>query len=217
MSYKLSITDRTNNINCNVRYENLAKNNKPSIEAKATNGKVVRERTTYQGKVLPPGSTNKQWVDDDGNVYAKQELKFYCDGQEVSEMQQTKVFEVAGYQPLSNYTDSYVISKYYELSPCDNGMKKDYDRQVARNANLSQMHRLWQYLHDNNVVARGEFITGNKGFVASDGYIRAIQIDGKWTLEVGIFKEEKIFQHLNEGVPAQVTIPAKTQRKLKMV
>lgn len=55
------------------------------------------------------------------------------------------------------YTDDYVIAKYYEIFPSDNGMKKDIDRDIAKKVNLSQMRRLWDYLNDNKLVARGEF------------------------------------------------------------
>ncbi|MHA2046469.1 MAG: hypothetical protein ACW99G_16910 [Candidatus Thorarchaeota archaeon] len=218
MAYNIQIVDGSQGVTFNAKYEKLDKAKSPSIEAKAPNGKVVKERTTYQGQVLGPGSTQRQWVDDDGNNYAKAELTFLYDGEPVSEITQTKVMQIEGYQDLSNYTDSYVISKFYEVFPSDNGMKKDIDRQLAVRSNLSSMRRLWEYLKNNNKVARGEFCSSSRGFVASDGYIRAVEFGNKWGLEIGVFKEEKKFAHLNEGVPDASTIPqAQTSKKLKMV
>lgn len=221
MSYNLQVVDKQQNLNFNTKYRNLAKNKRPKITAKAHNGNEVKEKSVVKGEVLQKGELQRAWVDDEGVIYGKSDLTFSCEGEEVSENEQTKVFEVEGYQPESHYTDNYVISAYYELSPSNNGMKKDRDRQVASNANLCQMRKLWEHLRKNNIVARGEFCASSRGFVASDGYIRAIQINGnKWGLEVGVFKEEKIFEHLNEGTPREIIIPqeSKTKKKrLKMV
>jgi hypothetical protein len=218
MSYKLQITDQTNGHNFNVRYENMSKQKKLEIEAKTPNGTIAKERTWYQGKALMPGDTQRRWVDDKGMEFSKNELKFYYNGQEVSEIEQTKVFDIQGYQPMQNYTDKYIIGAYYELSPDDNGMKKDFDRERAKQANLSGMHKLWKYLYDNQVVARGEFCTSSRGFIASDGYIRAIKIDNsKWGLEIGVFKEEKIFQHLQEGTPTEIQAQMPQATKAKRI
>jgi hypothetical protein len=218
MAFNIQIVDGSQGVSFNGKYEKLDKAKPPSVEAKAPNGKVVKERTTYQGQVLGPGSTQRQWVDDDGNAFSKAELTFWYDGEQVSEIAQTKVFQVEGYQDEKNYTDSYVISKFYEVYPSDNGMKKDIDRQVAVRSNLASMRKLWEYLKENKKVARGEFCPSSRGFVASDGYIRAVEFGNKWGLEIGIFKEEKIFSHLNEGIPDASTIPqSQTQKKLKMV
>lgn len=206
MAYKLQINDSKQGFNFNVRYENLAKAERPAVIAKAPNGKEVHERSTYQGTVLAPGSTQRQWVDDVGQVYAKTELTFWFEGQQVNEIAQTKVLEIQGYQPLKSYTDNYVIDKYYELFPADNDMKKDFDRKRAVNANTIQMRKLWEHLKSTNQVARGEFNASSKGFVAGDAYIRAVEFENKWGLEIGMFKEEKIFQHLQEGVPSESVV-----------
>jgi len=216
MAYKLQIVEDKMGLNFNVKYGNLAKNKRPDIEAKAPNGKIVKERSTYQGQVLGPGATNRQWVDDDGNVYAKQDLKFYHEGNEVPENTQTKVFEIVGYQPVKNYTDNYVISTYYETYPHTNDMKKDFDKERARITNLNGMKKLYDHLKANDLVARGEFSASSKGFVVGDAYLRAVTFGNKWCLEMGVFKEEKVFEHLQEDVPS---IPAAqpTAKRLKMV
>lgn len=219
MAYKLTINDPKNNLKFNVRYQNLAKKEKPAVVAKAPNGNVVKERTTYQGNVLGPGSTQRQWCDDQGTVYSKQELTFWYNDEQVSEISQTKLFEIEGFQPLSNYTDQYVIDRYYEIFPDTDGHKKDFDKAVAKDRNLKLMRKLWEHLDREQVVARGEFCPASRGFVASDGYIRAIKINGaKWGLEIGLFKEEKVFQHLQEKVPeGEVPEVTKKAKKLKMV
>jgi len=146
MAYNLQVVDEKNGITFNSKYENLSKYKKPDVEAKAPNGNLVKERTVYQDKVLAPGSTQRKWMDEDNNQYAKSELVFTYEGEEVQENAQTKVFHVEQFQPLSNYTDMYVIDKYYEVYPSDNKMKKDFDREIAVKTNLSHMYKLWKYL-----------------------------------------------------------------------
>lgn len=217
MAYKLQIVESKLGLNFNVKYENLAKQERPEVEAKAPNGKTVKERTIYNGAVLPPGSTQRQWTDDTGQVYQKSELTFFYEGNEVAENTQTKVFQIAGYQPVKNYTDQYVISTYYEMYPHNNDMKKDFDQEVARQTNLSGMRRLWEHLKTTQQVARAEFCPSSKGFQVSDGYLRAVEFGNKWGLELGVFKEEKIFEHLNENVSIQAPVaiaPKKGIRKI---
>lgn len=218
-AYKLQITEPKLGINANVRYGNMSKLKKPEIVAKNSKGDVVKERTTYQGQVLGPGSTQRQWVDDNGTIYGKSELTFWYGEDQVNEISQTKVFEIQGYQPEKNYTDNYVIASYYEVWADDNGMKKDIDREIATRSNNYQLRKLWEHLRDTKQVARGEFCVSSKGFVASDGYIRAVEFGNKWGIEIGVFKEEKVFEHLKEDVPEPTQAPAQAARgkRLKMV
>jgi hypothetical protein len=219
MAYKLAIQDNKLGVNANVRYENLSRQDRPEVIAKTPQGKIAKEKSVVNGKIIQQGELTRQWVDEDGNIYGKTELSFWYNNEEVKENQQSKIFEITGYQPLTNYTDNYVISAYYEIYPDDNGMKKDFDRERAKNSNLFQMRKLWDYLNENQVVARGEFVTSSRGFVASDGYLRAIKFNGnKWGLEVGVFKEEKIFEHLQEGTPQEIQTPISIGRKkIKMI
>lgn len=217
MAYKLSVIDQNKTLSFNVKYENMARATKPEIEAKSPDGKAVKERTVYQGTVLQKGDTTKQWCDEDGKVFAKSELTFWLNGEQVAEKEMTKVFEIVGYQPETAYTDQYVISAYYEMMPHDNDMKKDFDRDRARVGNLSGMRKLWEHLKSNKVVARGEFNVSSRGFVASDGYIRAIEFGNKWGLEIGVFSQEKIFEHLQEGIPQMPQAQVTAIKKLKMV
>jgi len=216
-SYKLQILDAANNVNFNSRYERLDKETKPPIIAKAPNGNIVKEKTFMNGQPLPTGSTQRCWCDDAGTQYSKQELIFEYEGAPVSEIQQTKVFTVEGFQTVDCYTDRYCISAYYEIFPDDNGLKKDIDKQVAINANLRGMYQLWEHLRKTGMVARGVFCPSSRGFVESDGYIRAIKIEGKWGLEIGQFKMEKRFIHLQEGAPSATTaVPVNATPKARI-
>ena len=219
MAYKLQVTDNNLGVSANVRYENLSRLERPEVVAKTPTGKIAKERSVVGGKVIQQGEMTRQWVDEDGNIYGKTELSFWFNNEQVSENTQTKVLQITGYQPLANYTDNYVIASYYEIFPDDNGMKKDFDRDRAKSSNLFQMRKLWEYLDQNKVVGRGEFCTSSRGFIASDGYVRAVSFGNKWGLEIGVFKEEKVFEHLNEGIPQEVKMsePATGRKKLKMV
>ena len=218
MAYKLQINDKQNGFNFHVKYENLARYSKikPDVIARTPNGKVAKERTVFQGQILQAGSTQRKWTDDEGNIYEKSELCFYLDGEEIEENSQTKVFDITQYENDDNYVNSYVVDKYYELFPSDNGMKKDFDRNKAKACNLHGMRKLWEHLFKNNLLARGEFCASSKGFVVSDAYIRAIQIGSAWGLELGVFKEKKNYQYLQEDLPP---IPQEKTAKtrLKMV
>lgn len=216
MARKLQITG-ADGVNFNTKYEKLDKEQRPKVVAKAPDGSEVRESTVYNGQVLPPGSTQRKWCDSNGNQFAKQELKFFYEEEEVSEIDATSVFNIDGYQPLSNYTDVYVIGKFYELYPSTNDMKKDFDKEKARIVNLTGMKKLFDKLLSEKVVARGEFNASSKGFVAGDAYIRAVQFGNKWGLELGVFKEEKIFEHLQEEVPVIPTQSATAKKSLKRV
>lgn len=204
MAYtKITIADKTGKLpglNTNVRYEKLDRAEKPKI-TKKVGGKVVEERTVYNDTVLLPGMTRKVVCDDEGNVYSREQVTYWLNDEQVSEKSETKVFEISSFEPLSKYTDEFVIDKYYELSPDTNGHKKDFDKDVARRANLVGMRKLWEYLNANALVARGEFNTSSRGFINSDGYIRAVCFGNAWGLEVGIFSEKKEFRHLEEGIP----------------
>jgi len=217
--YKLSIIDREKGINCNVGYENMARAEKPEVIAKTRDGKIVKEKTVYQGKILNQGDTNRMWCDPEGNFHEKKELQFFSGEDEIGEIAMTKVFDIQAYEPVSNYLDRYIISAFYEITPSNNDMKSDYDRDMAKKVNLSQMKKLWDFLVETNQVARATFNVSSRGFLESDGYCRAISIEGHWGLEIGVFKQPKEFQHLNEVslTGAEYAAAPVTRKKLKIV
>lgn len=206
MASNLKVTNESLGIHFDCKYRKLDVAEKPVI-VKKVGEVVVEERTFFQYDgvdiPIPPGSTHKKIVDSDYNEYDKKDVKYYYNGEEVSEKSETKIFEITSFEPVKKYTDNFIISKYYEVAPSNNGMIKDLDREIAISKNLNGMWKLWEYLTTNNVVARGEFNTSSRGFISSDGYIRAVSIDNKWGLEIGVFSEEKVFHHLNEGAPKE--------------
>lgn len=215
---KLQIVNAANGINCNVRYENMkGRTEKPEITAKTTDGRIVKEKNVVNGQVI---AYNKAWVtEDDGQVY-QGEVKFFCGEDEVAKVEMTEVFDIERFEPLTNYTDKFVIEKFYELYPADNDKTKDIDRDIAVKTNLAQMRKLWDYLTANQVVGRGVFNVSSRGFVESNGYVRGISVDGnKWGLEIGVFKEMKIFQHLQENVAIEIpkAEPVGKKKKLSMI
>jgi hypothetical protein len=213
MSYKLQVVDNVNGISFNGRYERLDKEEKSPVTAKV--GEVVVSEKNCMGDTpLQSGSLQRKWVGEDGKIYPADQVKFFYEGEEVGKVEQTKIFNVSAFDKLCHYTDKYAISAYYELFPDDDGMKKDIDKEVAINNNLAKMYKLWEFLDDQGMVARGEFNVSSRGFLASDGYIRAITIEGKWGLEIGLFKQAKQFNHLNEGKPEAKQVAAPSAKKV---
>jgi hypothetical protein len=215
---KLCITDPTGTIkglNVNVRYEKMDREDAPKIEHRVGDV-VVNFRSVHDGVVLLEGMTQKVWCDEKGQQYDKDQIKHYFEGQEVTTKAQTTIFEIIGFQPLSSYTDSYIIEKYYELFPDEDGHTKDFDKECARRKNLVGMRALWEYLHEKQLVARGSFNASSSGFLESDCYIRAISFGNKWILELAKFSQEKIFSHLQEGLPEPI-VEKKSPSRLKRV
>ena len=114
MSYKLQVVDENLSVSFNSKRDNLSNYSSPEILATASNGKVVKETSTYNGQVLGKGATQRQWCDEDGNFYAKADLTFTYEGEVVQENSMTKVFNVTSYEPASNYTDRYIIDKWHK-------------------------------------------------------------------------------------------------------
>ena len=204
---KLTITDPTGTIiglSVNVRYEKMDREDRPEVEHRVGDV-VVKNRSIHNGEILLEGMTRKAWVDDKGKEYKKEEIQHYYEGQVVVEKSATTIFEIVGFQPVQTYTDSYVIEQYSELFPDEDGKTKDFDKEIARRKNSVGMRALYEHLQQSKTVARGEFNVSSAGFLSTDGYIRAITFGNKWGIEIGIFKEEKVFRHLNEGIPVPVS------------
>jgi hypothetical protein len=216
MSRNLQIVDSNLGISANIKYEPLSSGEKEKLKVffKSTDGKEVKLTTV--GEDRKPVSTFRAYLDDSGREYAKAELVAFDEStsEQLSPYEATTVFDIIKYEPLDFYTDRYVVEKYYELFPSDNGKKKEIDRKIAVDINLQGMKKLWDYLIENQVVAKAEFLA-TAGYRPGAGYIRAIKINGsKWTLELGVFKEEKIYNHIQERdmQPVQVTA-TKANRK----
>ena len=218
MSYKVQIVVPQIGVNANVRYENLDKKESMPVLAKSPNGDVCSEKYLVGGKLPSTGDLSRGYVDPNGKVFTKNEMTFWLGDDQVQEKAQTKVLTIDGFQPVSNYTDRYIVSTYYEIFPDDNGMKKPADKISAIDGNKAQLLKLHKHLVDSQQVARGEFCPSSRGFKFSDAYIRPITLDGKWGLEIGVFAAEKVFNHLNdENEIAVKAVPSVSKVKLKMV
>ncbi len=201
MAKKLTILDHNLGINANVKYDplNMKGKDRQKIAFKAPSGERVTFTTVDVTR--KPVQTFKAYLDEKGTEYSKMQLTAIDDatGDPLAEFESTTVFDIIKYEPEESYTDRYIVDKYYELAASDEGKKKDIDRKIACDLNRAQMKKLYDHLKQNHVVGKAEFVATTGHYRAGAGYIRAIEFDGgKWTLELGAFKEEKVFKHLNE-------------------
>ena len=81
---------------------------------------------------------------------------------------------------------------------------------------LDLLKDLWEFLNTTKQVARGVFNISSSGFFQSYGYIRALNVEHRWGLEIGVFKEFKVFSYLQEGKPAMAKAEAPEGQKKKM-
>lgn len=200
-------------------FEPMATSKKDSIKVTSkSNGKNVKQVTKVAatGEYLKPGATIKVWIDEEGNEVPKETIKYYVGDEEVDKVTQTKVFIGEQLDSERAYTDEFIIHKHYELYPSDGGYEKDIDREIAVSSNAKVMYELWKDLYENKKVLRGEFNPSTGGFVTNYGYIRAVKFENKWGLEIGVFKERKVFKHLQEGIPTEVKAPA-PKKKISMI
>lgn len=145
------------------------------------------------------GATSNMYQDEDDKLYDKNQLVPHLvteDGKEIptQKNQKTDTWQIDKFESLSNYLDKYQMEKYYYVSPSQGKSDKDFQRELTKNTNIKQMKKIWDKLHSKELVARGKLFTTSSGFVPSYGYLRAVEPEpGKWALEVGIFKQKKVF------------------------
>jgi hypothetical protein len=219
MGKNLQVVSKQLGVNFNCKYDNLAMSESEKIKVTYTNenGDPVRKKQMYQDKILQQGDLIWVYADDKGNLYERDKLTAWIEGEEAQEKEITKCFDIQSFDPIVNYTNSFIISKYYEISPSNNGFKSDYDRNLAIQTNLSGMRKLWTYLFENNVVGRSLMCVSSQGFTESDGYIRAIAFDNKWGLEIGIFSERKNFNNLQEETEFETCVQAPVRKRVRMI
>lgn len=211
MGYSIRITDNTLGIAFDAKRENMAgKKEFADPIGYSPEGKTVARKQLDMNTGAPIQYVFK-YIDEDGKTYEKNELTWKIDEKAVKPIEMTTVFNVKTYRPLSEYNDRFIVERYYELAPSTGasakGKKKvsDKDRDATRISNMVGMRKLWDKLIGEQVVAGGAFNASTGSFKPGMAWIRAIKVNGtKWGLELGVFKEEKIFSHLQEGVP-QVT------------
>jgi hypothetical protein len=186
----------------------------PEIVRKAPNGKMVEfARRAPDGSILT--ETMNCYVDDTGTAYAPNEVLNYYkteDGDliEATKNEKTEVFEVSKFEPLENYLDKYQMDTYHQVKPGTGESKKDFAKKLAIQANTVGMKKLWDKLNSENLVGRGTLNLTSNGWLPSVGYIRAIKVNGsKWTLELAVFKQPKMFTWVEEleFKPTQIQQP----------
>ncbi len=214
MAYGLKIIDTKEGITFDCKRENMA-GKKEFIEpvGYAPNGKVVT-RKQFDISTGAPVQYTFKYVDEDGKQFEKSEITWKIGDEVVSPVEMTSVFEIKSYRPVIEFTDRFVIEKYYELSadmgPSSKGKKKtpESERERIRISNLMGMRKLWEKLIKEGAVAGGNFNGSSGNFKPGMAFVRAIKINGnKWGLELGVFKEEKIFEFLQEGAPHAIAVP----------
>lgn len=111
----------------------------------------------------------------------------------VVEQGKTEVFEIQKFEPLSAYTDKYIIDTYLNVMPSQGKSKADHQRALTMKANVSGMKKLYDYLLKNEVVGRGILNQTSGGSLPTIAFIRAVPVtkQGDWALEFGLFKQQK--------------------------
>ena len=175
----------------------------PEIVRKSPAGKVVEfARRAPNGDILT--ETMNCYVDDEGNAFSPAEVLNYYkteDGEliEATKNDKTDVFEITKFEPLENYLDKYQMDSYHQVKPGQGESKKDFAKRQSIQANTVEMKKLWEKLHSENLVGRGILNLTSNGWLPSVGYIRAIKVNGsKWTLEMAVFKQPKMFTWIEE-------------------
>lgn len=195
-----------------VGYENISKYAPPEVQARVGETVVTLKRFLPTGDGLIPiqGKTKDLWVDDNGTTYDSSEVKYYYEYQLVEKIPMTKMTSVTGMESLDNYLNKYVIDKYYILRPSDNEMEKEENKKQAIDTNRVAMYKFWKFLKESNAVARITFNASSASFISSDAYIRAIENEQRWALEMGVFKEEKMIIDWADPITEEVVTVKKS-------
>src|SRR3972149_9411031 len=127
MSRNLQIISNDLVIACNVKYEplNAGESEKSKIAFRAPNGNLAKLSTV--GSDRKPCQTWKAYIDPNGAEYSKYQLTAIDPdtGEDLGQFEATTVFDIIKFEPEANYTDKYIVDKYYELFASDDGKKKD--------------------------------------------------------------------------------------------
>ena len=177
----------------NASYYNWVKEDKQKVIAKVGE-KVVTERVVGTEALLVEGNkvaksvvdqektVVKKWVDVDGHIYEKSDIKFYdWEGKQIIENQKTIVFAPTVKMSLSEFLTTYAPDGYYYVEPLEEkDDKNSYDLE-------------WE-LHIKPVqdgVLVGDFNLSSKGFNRSIAGLRSL---GKNKFELMVAKSKKAIQ-----------------------
>ena len=127
--------------------------------------------------------------------------------------EKTEVFEITKWEPSTNFTDKYIVDKYYQVKPAQGKSKKDFQRLACINANTREMKKVWDYMTKEEVVGRGILNISSAGYLPTIAYLRPVSLGSHWTIEIGIFKQQKRYTWLEEKdfKPREVEVTNATQ------
>ena len=175
----------------------------PKIVYKNAKGEDLRFCRVKDGKPLVTATGENEtlsngYVDPQGNLAQdKQAYYITIDGETLpaTKNEKSDVFEIVKFEPLKNFTDKYIIDAYYQIKPTQGKSKSDHQRALTIKANTSGMKKLYDYMAKEQVVGRGVMNITSSGYLPTIAYIRPVDVDGNgaWTLEVGVFKQQKRF------------------------
>lgn len=229
MSYSLKIVDNSAGIAFDTKREKIAGTPQPVPQPYSQAGNLLGRKNVNPETNLPVSYTVK-YLDEQGNAFDKSEVIWKLDG-EVSQLSKmTTVFDILEYRPIQDYTDKFRIDDYQEIFADDGASSKkktsDYERNQTKMANMVGMRKLWDKLMVEKTVAVGEFCTSTGSTKAGLAFLRPLHMmyatdagmTEKWGMELGVCKEEKIFNHLYDGIPQmEINTPEATNapRRLK--
>jgi len=190
-----------------VKYERLRGDNRKvnGQEIQMDNyGSPKTVKRTAQGLEVV-GKMTKHKYDSDGNQLADdvETIEYFVtvEGQEIpttNAFGRTQCMQIKSFEPLEYYTDRYIIDAYYQLIPGQGKSRKDFDKAMTKRANTMKLKKLWDKLYSTNTVAKAEF-NMRDGKLPNYAFIRAVKINGtKWTLEIGRYKQQKLFSWVEE-------------------
>jgi hypothetical protein len=179
----------------------------PQVFYKNTKGEPLHFARVKDGKPMVNANGENEalsngYVNDKGEL-CPDTIPYYqtIDGEFISatKNEKTEIFEITKFEPMQNFTDKYIVDKYYQVKPSQGKSKKDYQRLQSVNANTREMKKIWDYMAEHNVVGRGILNITSAGYLPSIAYLRPVNLGGKqWTLEIGMFKQQKRYSWVEE-------------------
>lgn len=198
---KLSNLSGKTNRKVNGKEIEMKQDGSPQIVLKTAQGKECKFVRLSKGAVVEEVTNGYQ--DEDGNTYNKADLVPHyvtVDGEHIpaSVNEKTEVFEIKTWEPVQNYLDKYQMDTYYQVKPSQGKSKSDFTRKQTYQANTIALKKLWDHMVKNQVVGKSVLNITSSGYLPSVAYLRAVEIDGKWTFEIAIFKQPKVFEWVEE-------------------
>ena len=219
---------------CDVKYTNLSgkgeprkvngkyiqmKDGRADVVRKNSKGELLKFFNEKDGNAVETNGRGYYTADVNGIPIAKADVinQFYQaeDGELIpcKIYQKTEVFEIKKFEPISAYTDKYIIDNYYSLEPSKGKSKTDQARAMQVKVNTAGMRKLYDYMITNKVVGRAELNLTSGGNLNTIAYVRAVPLNdaGDWTLEFGTFRQQKRYLWVGSAVVEDTPIEQEEQ------